>query len=60
MRKTNQSLDTINFRKDYFLSLIRKLYPNKVHGHDQIVTNRLLQICEKAICKLLHLIFFPV
>ena len=33
------------------------LNPNKAHGHDQI-SIRMLQICDKAIFKPLHFIFF--
>ena len=32
---------------------MRMLGPNKAHGHDQI-SICMLQICDKAICKLLH------
>ena len=37
--------------------ILRKLNPNKAHGHYQI-SIRMLQICDKAICKPLYLIFF--
>ena len=30
--------------------ILRKLNPNKAHGHYQI-SFRMLQICDKAICK---------
>ena len=43
------------FINDNILSVIRKLNPNKVHGHEQI-RFRMLQICDKAIFKPLHLI----
>ena len=38
------------------MSVIRKLDPNKAHGHDQI-SIRMLQLCDKAIAKPLHLVF---
>ena len=56
LRRTNESLNTINFTKDDILSVIRKLNPNKLHEHDQI-SILMLQICSKAICKPLYLIF---
>ena len=56
MRRTNESLNTINFTEDDILNVIRKLDPSKAHGHDQI-SICMVQICDKAICKLLHLIF---
>ena len=56
MRRTNESLNTINFTEDGILSVIMKLDPNKVHGHDQISIH-MLQICDKAIYKPLHSIF---
>ena len=56
LRRTNESLNTINFTEDDILNVIRKLDPSKAHGHDQI-SIRMVQICDKAICKPLHLIF---
>ena len=56
MCRTNESLNTINFTEDDILNVIRKLDPSKAHGHDQI-SIRMVQICDKAICKPLHLIF---
>ena len=56
LRRTNESLNTKNFTKDDILNVIRKLDPSKAHGHDQI-SIRMVQICDKAICKPLHLIF---
>ena len=35
LRRTNESLNTINFTDDYILCVMRKLNPNKPHGHDQ-------------------------
>ena len=57
LRRTNESLNTINFSEDDILNVIRKLDPSKAHGHDQI-SIRMVQICDKTICKPLHLIFF--
>ena len=34
LRRTNESLNTINFTEDDILSFMRKLNPNKAHGHD--------------------------
>ena len=56
MRRTNESLNTINFTEDDILNVIRTLDPGKAHGHDQI-NIRMVQIYDKAICKSLHLIF---
>ena len=36
--------------------MLRKLDPSKAHGYDQI-SICMVQICDKAICKPLHLIF---
>ena len=56
LRRANESLNTINFTEDDILNVTRKLDANKVHGHDQI-SICMVQICDKAICKPLHLIF---
>ena len=45
LHRTNQSLNTINFTEDHILSVIRKLDPNKAHGHDQ-VSIHMIQICD--------------
>ena len=50
LRRTNESLNTINFIEDDILNVIRKLDPCKAHGHYQI-SIRMVQICDKAICK---------
>ena len=54
--KTNKSLNNINFSESDISNVIRKLDPNKAHGHDQI-SIRMLKICDKAISKPLHLVF---
>ena len=56
LRRTNESLNTMKFTEDDTLSVISKLIPNKAYGHNQI-NIRMLQICDKAICKPLYLIF---
>ena len=38
------------------MKVIRKLDPNKAHGHDKI-SIRMLKLSDKAICKPLHMIF---
>ena len=49
-------MNDINFSKGDILRVIRKLDPNKAHGHDQI-SIRMIQICDKTISKPLFLIF---
>ena len=56
LTETNQSLNMISFTENDILRVIRKLDHNKAHGHDQI-SIRMLQICDKAVCKPLFLIF---
>ena len=56
MRRINESSNSINFTKNDILNVIRKLYPSKAHGHDQI-SIRMVETCDKAICTPLHLIF---
>ena len=55
MGRTNESLNTINFTEDNILSVTRKLNPNKAQRHDQ-TSIRMLQMCDKAICKPLYFI----
>ena len=56
LRRTNESSNTINFTEDDILNITKKLDPSKAHEHDQI-SIRMVQICDKAIFKPLHLIF---
>ena len=49
-------MNTINFTKYDILNVIRKLDPREADGHDRI-SIRMVRICDKAICKPLHLIF---
>ena len=48
LRRTNESLNAINFTDDNILDVIRKLDLLKAHGHDQISIG-MVQICDKAI-----------
>ena len=52
----NTCLSTVRFSENYILKVIRKLDPNKAHGHDEI-SIRMLKLSDKAICKPLHMIF---
>ena len=49
-------MNTTNFTEDDILKVLRKLDPDKAHGHDEI-SIRMIQICDKAICKPSHSIF---
>ena len=53
---TNTCLSTVRFSENGILKVIRKLDPNKAHGHDKI-SIRMLKLSDKAICKPLHTIF---
>ena len=55
-RKTHESLSTIDFSTDDILKIIRNLDPNKAHGHDMI-SIRMIEICDTSICRTLKLIF---
>ena len=56
MPHTNTCLSTVRFSENDILKVIRKLDPNKAHGHDKI-SIRMLKLSDKAICKPLHMIF---
>ena len=56
--KTHESLSTINFSTDDIVKIIRNLDPNKAHGHDMI-TIRMIKICDTSTCRPLKLIFQP-
>ena len=56
LHRTSESLNTIHFIKYDILNVIRKVDPNKAHGHDHI-SICMSQTCDKAICKPLYLIF---
>ena len=46
----------ISFNCNDIVTIIRSLDPNKAHGYDMI-SIRMLKICDKSICKPLELIF---
>ena len=55
-KKTHKLLSTIHFTSDYILKVIKNLEPNEAHGHDMI-SIRMIKICDTSICKPLELIF---
>ena len=55
-KKTHKLLSTIHFTSDYILKIIKHLEPNEAHGHDMI-SIRMIKICDTSICKPLELIF---
>ena len=55
-KKTRESLTTIDFSNNDILKIIRNLDPNKAHGHD-VISIRMVKICDDFICKPLKLIF---
>ena len=55
-QKTSESLTTTDFSNNDILKIIRNLDPNKTHGHDMI-SFRMVKICDDSICKPLKLIF---
>ena len=55
-KKTHKSLSTIHFTSDDILKIIKNLEPYKAHGHDMI-SIRMIKICDASICKPLELIF---
>ena len=55
-KKTNNSISSITFNRNDIAAIIRSLDPNKAHGYDMI-SIRMLKICDKSICKPLELIF---
>ena len=54
--KIRESLTTVDFSNNDFLKIIRNIDPNKAHGHDMI-SIRMVKICDDSICKPLKLIF---
>ena len=54
--RTDSTLSTCHFAKEYILRIINNLDPNKAHGHDKIST-RMLKICGDSICRPLNIIF---
>ena len=55
-KKMRESLTTIDFSNNDIVKIIRNLDPNKAHGHDMI-SIRMVKICDDSICKPLKLIF---
>ena len=55
IKKTCQLLLTVEFSTYDILKKIRYLDPNKAHGHN-IISIRMLKICDKSICKPLGII----
>ena len=51
-----KSLSTIHFTSVDILKTIKNLDSNKAHGHD-MVSIRMIKICDASICKPLELIF---
>ena len=56
LKKTSESLTTIDFSNNDILKIIRNLDPNKAHGRDMI-SIRMVKICDDSICKPLKLLF---
>ena len=54
-KKMCQSLSTVGFSTNDILKIIGNLDPNKAHGHN-IMSIRMLNICDKCICKPLGII----
>ena len=55
-KKTDKSISTVTFTSDDIATLIKKLDPNKAHGHDML-SIRMLELFGKSICEPLDLIF---
>ena len=55
-KKTENSISSITFNCNDIATIIRSLDPNKAYGYDMI-SIRMLKICNKSICKPLELIF---
>ena len=55
-QKTRESLTAIDFSNNDILKIIRNLDPNKAHGHD-VISIRMVKICDDFICKPLKLMF---
>ena len=55
-KKTHKLLSTIYFTSGDNVKIIKNFDPNKAHGHDMI-SIRMIKICDASICKPLELIF---
>ena len=53
---TDPLLEPFHFSADHIGDIIKKLDPNKAHGHDMI-SIRMLKLCEDSIWKPLEIIF---
>ena len=53
---TESLLESFHFSADHIGDIIRKLHPNKAHGHDMI-SIRMLKLCGDSIWKPLQIIF---
>ena len=56
LKKASESLTTFDSSNNDILKIIRNFDPNKAHGHDMI-SIRMVKICDDFICKSLKLIF---
>ena len=55
--RTDASLAKIVFTTDDIANIIKNLDSKKSHGHDNIISIRMLKICGVSICKPLEIIF---
>ena len=55
-KKTYKLLSIVHFNSDEILEIIKNPGPNKAHGHDMI-SIRMIKICDASICNPLELIF---
>ena len=56
LKKTCQSLSTVEFSGYHILKIIRNINPNKAHGHDMI-SIRMLKIYDEFICETTAMMF---
>ena len=56
IKKSSESLTTIDFSNNDIVKIIWNLDSNKAHGHDMI-SIRMVEICDDSICKPSKLIF---
>ena len=54
--RTDSTLFSCHFTKNYILQIINNLDPNKIHGHNNI-NIRMLNICDDSIFRPLNIIF---
>ena len=55
-KKTENAISNITFNCNDISTIIRSLYPNKVHGY-AMISIRMLKIFDKSVCKPLKLLF---